>query len=144
MRLPSITGGGEADRRRARFAAVVWGLFLLTLTSWPSPPSVPLVSWIPSFDKFVHGVLYGVQGFLLYFAIAWRGGPRFSWLRVLAVGGILAVWGTLDEIHQIWIPGRSAEVGDAVMDTVAGFAGALVASRVSLRRNREEPGVGGV
>ncbi len=140
MKLLALTGGGEADRRRARFAAVVWGLFLLALTSWPSPPSVPLVSWIPNFDKLVHGVLYGVEGFLLYFAVAWRGGERFSWRRALTIGGILAVWGTLDEIHQIWIPGRSAEVGDALMDTVAGFAGALVASRVSVARSRGQAG----
>jgi VanZ family protein len=39
------------------------------------------------------------------------------------------VWGTLDEIHQAWIPGRSMEMGDALTDTVAGFVGALVATR---------------
>src|SRR5262249_13385983 len=34
--------------RTARLAAVAWGLFMLALTSWPSPPEVPVVSAIPN------------------------------------------------------------------------------------------------
>lgn len=107
---------------------MVWGLFLLALTSWPSPPEVPVVSSIPDFDKLVHSFLYGVEGFLLYFAVAWKE-PRRPLLRALAIGGVLAVWGTLDEIHQAFIPGRFMEGMDAVVDTVGGFLGAYVAAR---------------
>ena len=113
----------------------MWGVFLLTLTSWPSPPEVPALSWIPNYDKLVHSLLYGVEGFLLYFAVAWRPGSRASWRRVLVIAGALAVFGTLDELHQLWIPGRSAEVGDAVMDTLGGMAGAAAALAVSRRRS---------
>jgi VanZ family protein len=133
--------------RRARQATLLWGLFMLVLTSWPSPPEVPVVSSIPNFDKLVHGFLYGVAGFLLYRAIVWTGGVRFSWLRALTVAGAIAVWGTLDEIHQAWIPGRSMEAGDALVDTLGGFIGALVASWVSptgawLRPGRSGAGTG--
>ena len=129
--------------RRARFLAVAWGLVLLALTSWPSPPEVPVVSSIPNFDKLVHAVLYGVEGFLLYFAIGWKrdgeepGPPRVSWRRALVVGAVMAAWGALDEIHQLWIPGRSCELADAVTDAAAGFLGGAVASRVSAGRGRE-------
>jgi len=123
--------------RTARVAAVAWGLFLFALTSWPSPPEVPAVSWIPSFDKLVHAMLYGVEGFLLYFAIRWRGPARFSWKRALLVGLVMMVWGSLDEIHQLWIPGRSCEVADAATDTVAGFLGGAAASGLSVARRRE-------
>ena len=125
--------------RRARLLAAGWCLFLLALTSWPSPPEVPVVSGIAHFDKFVHAVLYGVQGFLLYFAIGWSGPRRFSWLRALAVGGVLAVFGTLDELHQAWIPGRSMEAGDALTDALGGFAGALAASAASVRSRLFRP-----
>jgi VanZ family protein len=115
--------------RRARLVAVAWGLFLLALTSWPSPPEAPAaLSWIPDLDKLIHATLYGVEGFLVYRAIRWKGSPRFAWNRVLRVACLMAVWGALDEVHQIWIPGRSAEVADALTDTVAGFAGAAAAS----------------
>jgi VanZ family protein len=127
--------------RRARLYAVAWGLFLLALTSWPSPPEVPVVSSIPDFDKVVHATLYGVQGFLLYFAIRWPG-QRPLLVRVLTVGGLLALFGALDEVHQIWIPGRSAEVADALTDAIAGFAGAVVAAAVAVRSRGESGGVG--
>jgi VanZ family protein len=116
-----------ADLRRARRAAVGWAVFLLVLTSWPSPPDVPGVSSIPHFDKVVHATLYGVEGFLLYFAVRWPDGSRFSWLRALVIGGTLAVCGTLDEVHQAWIPGRSMEAADALTDAAGGTIGALVA-----------------
>jgi VanZ family protein len=119
--------------RIARRAAIVWGLFLLVLTSWPSPPEIPAISWIPSFDKLAHAVLYSVEGFFLYFAVSWPGAPRFSWLRALTVGGALAVFGTLDEIHQAWIPGRSMEAADALMDSIAGLVGGVAGSFLSVK-----------
>ena len=126
---------GAAARLVWRRAAVVWSLFLLTLTSWPSPPSVPVLSSIPSFDKYVHGTLYGVEAFLLLFAIPWPGRPGFTLLRALAVVGALAAFGTADETHQAFIPGRSMEGMDCVMDTAGAVMGTLVAG-VWERRKR--------
>ena len=111
-----------------------WGLFLLALTSWPSPPSVPLVSSLPDFDKLVHSLLYGVEGFLLYRAVRWPGVSGLSALRVLAVAGAIAVWGTLDEVHQAFIPGRSMEGRDAIMDTCGAALGAFLAAWWAARR----------
>jgi VanZ family protein len=122
------------SRRRARILTAAWAAFMLVLTSWPSPPEVPVVSAIPDVDKMVHGVLYAVLGFLVYFSIAWPGERRRLFWRAITVAGAIAVWGTLDEIHQAWIPGRSMELGDAFVDAVAGFAGALAAARWSVSR----------
>lgn len=121
-------GSDPRGRRRARIAAIGWGIFLLTLTSWPSPPEVPLVSSIPNFDKLVHAFLYGVEGFFLLRTVAWPPESRSAWLRALAIAGGLAVFATLDEIHQHWIPGRSMEGLDALADTAGGFVGALVSA----------------
>ena len=89
---------------------------------------MPVLSAIPNFDKVVHFGLYAVEAFLLYQAVAWAGRAGFSLVRVLVITGVMAVWGTVDEIHQLWIPGRSTEVGDAVADTTGGAVGALAAS----------------
>ena len=122
--------------RRARIAALVWGVFLFTLTSWPSPPTVPVVGSIPNFDKVVHVTLYGVEAFLLYLAIRWPGRDRFSLGRVLALVGLMAVWAIADETHQYWIPGRSMDGGDVAGDVGGSLAGALAASAVSVRGRR--------
>jgi VanZ family protein len=123
--------------RRARTAALAWGVFLFAITSWPRPPEIPVLSGIPNFDKVVHFGLYAAESFLLYLAIRWPGRARFSLLRVLALTGLMAAWGTVDEVHQTWIPGRSCDAEDAVADTVGGLAGALVASALTgTRRGR--------
>ncbi len=114
--------------RRARRAALFWALFLFTLTSWPRPPRLPIVSGISHFDKLVHFFLYAVQAFLLYRAISWPGRSGFSLGRALAVVGTMAVWGMADEVHQTWIPDRSTEAGDVAADVLGAAAGASVAS----------------
>jgi VanZ family protein len=89
---------------------------------------VPILSTIPNFDKVVHFGLYALEAFFLYQAVRSAGRAGFSLVRVLIITGVMAFWGTVDEIHQLWIPGRSAEVGDAVADTTGGAVGALAAS----------------
>jgi VanZ family protein len=112
---------------------VIWGLFLFTLTSWPSPPEVPVLSGISNFDTFVHITLYAVEAFLIYRAVAWPGRERASLSRVLAIVGAMAVWGVADETHQSWIPGRSMEAGDVAADVAGAVLGAAMASAVSSR-----------
>ena len=126
----------------ARRAALAWGLFLLVLTSWPSPPSVPVLSGIPSFDKVVHSCLYGVEAWLLLRAVRWPGRAGVGFLRALAVVGALAAFGTIDETHQAFIPGRSMEAADAAMDTAGAALGTLAAAvldRRGRRRGRARP-----
>jgi VanZ family protein len=113
--------------------AVLWGVLLFTLTSWPRPPSVPILSAIPNFDKLVHFGLYSVEAFFLYQAVRWAGRNGFSFARVLAITGLMLLWGTMDEVHQYWIPGRSTEVADAAADTTGGFVGALAASLLAAK-----------
>ena len=137
--MAEVVGGESRRRAWAKRAAIVWGLFLFALTSWPSPPSVPIVSAIPNFDKLVHFTLYGVEAFLIYGAVRWQGRPGFSLVRMLAIVGLMAVWGVADETHQFWIPGRSMEAGDVAGDVVGATVGAAVASVVSGRRRAESP-----
>jgi VanZ family protein len=119
----------KLETRTYRRLALAWGILLLALTSWPSPPEVPVISAIPDFDKLTHALLYGIEGFLVFRAVDWPAESRSPWLRALAVAGALAVWATLDEIHQHWIPGRAMEGLDMLADTFGGFVGALWAGR---------------
>jgi VanZ family protein len=126
-----MTRSPDHAMRRARRAALGWGLFLFALTSWPRPPRVPILSGIPNFDKVVHFGLYAVEAFFLYQAVRWAGRAGFSLARVLAVVGALAVWGVADEVHQSWIPGRWMEGEDVAADVAGGAFGAIVASFAS-------------
>jgi VanZ family protein len=119
-----MTNEVEATRRRARFLAAAWGCILLAVTSWPNPPSIPTGGF--PLDKLIHSLLYGVEGFLLYRAIDWKGRSGFAWSRVLAIVGTMALWGALDEVHQAWIPGRTMDSADLAADVAGATVGAFL------------------
>ena len=74
-------------------------------------------------DKLEHLAFYGVMGFL--FAM-WRRecGAPFGKAFVHALL-VTAAAGCLDELHQVWIPGRYADTLDWLADVGGGGSGAL-------------------
>jgi VanZ family protein len=110
-------------RRRLYFILLLcWvGLtFLLT-----SIPHLEIPEGIPFWDKGAHFAFYGVTGFL---CALWRreSGHPAKRAVLYAVLFVLAV-GAVDEIHQLWIPGRSADLLDWVADLLGGGIGAWCA-----------------
>ncbi|MBL8951355.1 MAG: VanZ family protein [Myxococcaceae bacterium] len=74
----------------------------------------PKAVW--DFDKVIHGVEYGVLAALLLRA------TRNPQLSLLMAG----LYGVSDEVHQLYVPGRSASVYDAIADvTGAGIVCSL-------------------
>ena len=74
-------------------------------------------------DKAMHFCAYGVLGLFLGFGLSRRpGSARFA---VIATALLVAVLGSLDEVHQLFTHGRSATVSDAAADLLGGIAGAL-------------------
>jgi VanZ family protein len=65
-------------------------------------------------------MLYSVFAFLVTRALQ-AGRPRWRTLAVVAVW--LTAWGSADEWHQKFIPGRGADVADWAADTVGVLAG---------------------
>ena len=76
-------------------------------------------------DKIVHFALYFVFAFLAARA-AQPGRPQWRMMAIASV--VLIAWAAADELHQLFIPGRSAEVGDGLVDTI-GVLGGLAARR---------------
>jgi len=111
-----------ARRRLYFFLLLLWvGLtFLLT-----SIPYLEVPEGISFWDKGAHVAFYGVTGFL---CALWRreSGRPVKRAVLYAVLFVLSV-GAVDEIHQHWIPGRSADLLDWVADTLGGGIGAWCA-----------------
>jgi VanZ family protein len=69
--------------------------------------------------------MYGGLGLLL--ARAMHNPPRTTRFRVILAAFVLvATIGILDEWHQRYIQGRSAEVADWIADSAGGLVGALI------------------
>jgi VanZ family protein len=102
--------------------AAAYMALIFTISSFrvelPELPSLPMR------DKLIHLVEYGVLGFFCAHATlrTWPGKPR---RRMLALGAFLAsAFGLSDELHQAFVPGRSAELLDFVADTIGASCGA--------------------
>lgn len=105
--------------------AAYW-LTLFVLTSIPGR-SLPKVILIFT-DKAKHLIAYMILSFLLNFAIHFQ--KKFKKLNIhsgISAFMIIAVYGLLDEIHQIFIPGRYFEWLDFLSDLIGGVIGILVA-----------------
>lgn len=81
-----------------------------------------------AFEYFVLGVL--LLNMLRQF---WPANHKVGWARYwyLAVVGA-SIYAVTDEVHQAFVPGRSCELGDIIIDTLA--AGAGVGVMMLIRR----------
>lgn len=102
-------------------AAAFYAALIFALSSLSRPQDL-LPPVLLSFDKLLHAAEYAVLGAVLARALGAGGRPP---ARVLAVAMLLgSLYGASDELHQAFVPGRSAEVVDWVADTAGAALGA--------------------
>lgn len=99
--------------------------------------SFPATEHVPDFDvadKLLHAGAFAVLGFLLLRALN-TGDKRFSTIRMAGLSIFLtALYGASDEIHQYFVPTRSAEFLDFAADAVGGVFGVMIAVTFYKRR----------
>jgi VanZ family protein len=95
-------------------SCVVMGLIFL-ISSFPAPEDLPV---FPFADKLYHILAYGLLASLIYLA---RGKSRARMYPILIPFLIAFFYGISDEIHQYFVPGRQADVFDALADAAGGF-----------------------
>jgi VanZ family protein len=95
--------------------------------------SFPATEHIPEFDfsdKLLHTGAYAVLGMLLYRAFhAMRKRPSTLSLILLSIF-LTALYGASDEVHQYFVPSRSAELLDFAADAVGGIIGVMAAAAI--------------
>lgn len=75
-------------------------------------------------DKIIHFFEFFFMGFLTTRGIL----LSFNLSRfygVLSGSALAALFGVLDEVHQLFVPARQASVGDALADSLGALVGAL-------------------
>jgi VanZ family protein len=113
-----------------------WAVFIFVLSSIPGQ-SMPQIAML-RFDKLDHAFVYAVLGGLCLLAI------RRTWVlskaRLIGLAALFAVlYGITDEFHQLFVPGRNADVYDAIADGIGGLVGATVASLIRLSQPDGRP-----
>lgn len=119
------------QRKLIYTALVVYWIILLMLTSLPSS-SLPDIDIS---DKWEHFLAYAVLTILLTSALLVQ--EKSMYLKksafILAVL-FAALYGLLDELHQMLIPGRNC----SLLDWIADFTGALIGSIIVFYFYRRE------
>ncbi len=120
--MSQVAGPTRARVALAWAPAAAYMALIFTISSFRV--ELPALPAVPMRDKLIHLVEYGVLGFLCAHATL-RTWPRKSRRRMLALGAFLAAaFGLSDELHQAFVPGRSAELLDFVADTIGASCGA--------------------
>jgi len=77
-------------------------------------------------DKPSHSMGYALLGVLFVRALA-GGLPRRITLKVALLAIVLTTtYGVTDEIHQMFVPGRFADLNDVIADAIGGAMGAAL------------------
>ncbi len=84
-----------------------------------SKNNIKLPEFTIGFDKVLHTCAYMGLAFLSYISINKSGIKKYVFIAAFLFAGI---YGISDEIHQSFVPGRDASLGDLVAD----FSGALI------------------
>ena len=126
---------------RIWWPALVVAALILILTSVPRDAASPGSSSLMEKGLHAHFLAFALLGMLLRRALRHQW-PGLSAGRVLLwVCAIGAIYGLVDELHQIPIPGRFCSQWDLAADTLGAWAGAAMAAawerRVKQRHGRQ-------
>jgi VanZ family protein len=100
-------------------------LYMLAIW-WLSSQRVDLpLESIPMRDKGLHFIEFGLLGGCFAHAV-WITWPGRGVRGALAAAFFTAAFGLLDELHQAFVPGRSADVADLLADALGGTLAVVV------------------
>ncbi|MBI1883039.1 MAG: VanZ family protein [Chlamydiae bacterium] len=114
-----------------RFSVLAYCSLIFYLSSRPFPKGLPSFQGM---DKGMHFFEYGFLAFLMYRMVSVEKFSLFRTCPVMMSWILTVLYGISDEIHQHFIPTRSMEFLDWVMDTM----GALFVLQILKWRKREE------
>jgi len=113
------------------FPVLIYCLLIYVQSSHPAPKILPNY---PFMDKLLHFVCYALLGAL--FLRAFNTTPIKHHLKLVLILSVLlsALYGISDEIHQSFVPFRTADVLDALSDILGSIAGVyLYHTNLSIR-----------
>ncbi len=129
MKLKFNTSQMEKDRKiNIRIAVICWFLtvgymgiiFFVSAQHGLNLPRLPV-----HFDKIVHMCMYVPLAFL--FVISFKKSGLRKYVLIVAFLSA-AMYGVTDEIHQLFVVGRDASVGDTIADLTGALIGSFGAS----------------
>ena len=105
---------------------ILYCLLIFIQSSYPATQSLPSISHL---DKLAHAGAYALLGFLFYRAYLTTGINRQSMALLILSVLSASAYGISDEIHQYFVPSRTADIVDVLADVAGSVLGAVTAQR---------------
>ena len=104
--------------------AIGYAALIFFMSSFPGYelPEIPFLNG----DKLAHGLEFGLFGMLLFRAFRFPPLSQSPFRLALAVGILYAA---SDEIHQLFVPGRSCDITDFIADSLGIILFAWISAR---------------
>lgn len=99
---------------------IAYCVLIFVQSSSELPVELPAIEHV---DKVLHVGGYGLLGILFYRAYRSRWPSASGWTMANASLLSAAFYGMTDEIHQYFVPGRSADPWDWLADTIGAMLG---------------------
>ena len=109
------------ERRPALLVPVV--LYMAAIFYVSSLPQAPLPAGVG--DKPTHALAYLILGVLVARALGGGLPVRLTWATILLALAITIGYGASDELHQRFVPGRSADLMDLYADALGACIGTI-------------------
>ncbi len=112
------------------FPILVYCLLIYVQSSHPSPQDLP--DW-PLMDKLLHFACYALLGAL--FLRAFNATPIKNNLKLVLILSVLlsSLYGISDEIHQSFVPYRTADPMDVLADILGSIAGVYLYQKMATK-----------
>ena len=112
-----------------------WQILMAALFFQSSISQIPITDiGIDWFDKILHFVVFGILGFLMARSLKYANFKQLNSNFVIWSIIICSIYGAMDEIHQLYVPGRFATVGDWVADVLGIIVFVLLYQKILSRR----------
>lgn len=96
--------------------------YMVTIYYLSSHHGLVLPGLPKNFDKVVHIVLYAPLAFLFYLSLKKSGVRNYLFFVAFLAA---ALYGVTDEIHQFFVVGRDATIGDTIADIIGALIGSF-------------------
>ena len=94
--------------KRMRFACAAVAMLVVINLFYLGTKPFAVGLFVSPWDKLAHAVTFSILTMLLWFSTAGR--------MTIGIVVIVSICGALDEWHQAFLPGRSADIEDWLMD----------------------------
>lgn len=118
--------------KRAQFDTILLTLYCALIYWLSDQPSLPMPMLFPAQDKLHHFIAYALMGVLAWQAMSHKLSGNRLWLVSVL---FCSLYGVSDEFHQSFVPGRLAETGDWIADTM----GAVLSTVILYRLRKNDP-----